>query len=84
MRLFGKSTGLIFVVAAPLAAMTSPVCAEVTFEWVTVGNPGNAPDPLNSPGGPCEACRWWWAERGRWAPRWLPGPACRTCRSACP
>ena len=28
--------------------------ADVSFDWVTVGNPGNAPDPLNSPGGPCE------------------------------
>ena len=27
--------------------MASPASAVVTFEWATVGNPGNAPDPLN-------------------------------------
>jgi len=28
--------------------MTASALAEVTFDWVTVGNVGNAPDPLNS------------------------------------
>ena len=41
-------------VAAMVVCVASPAVAEVTFDWVTVGNPGNAEDPLNSPGGPCE------------------------------
>jgi hypothetical protein len=34
-------------VAAVLVPITNSASAEVTFDWVTVGNPGNAPDPLN-------------------------------------
>lgn len=34
-------------VAALMVCITSPASAEVTFDWVTVGNPGNAADPLN-------------------------------------
>jgi formylglycine-generating enzyme required for sulfatase activity len=30
------------------AELISPAFAEVTFEWVEVGNPGNAADPLNA------------------------------------
>jgi len=46
MRLLSKSTG--FVLPSLLAAMTSPASANVTFEFATVGNAGNAADPLNS------------------------------------
>jgi len=35
------------VLTALMAVAACPVFAEVSFEWVTVGNPGNAPDPLN-------------------------------------
>ncbi len=35
-------------VAAIVVCLASPALAEVTFEWATVGNPGNAADPLNS------------------------------------
>ena len=28
--------------------MAGPASAVVTFEWATVGNPGNVPDPLNA------------------------------------
>jgi formylglycine-generating enzyme required for sulfatase activity len=31
-----------------MACIAAPVSAQVTFEWVTVGNPGNAEDPFNS------------------------------------
>ncbi len=36
--------------AAPLMLMAAagPVAAQVAFEWATVGNPSNAPDPLNA------------------------------------
>jgi len=40
--------GVGYALAATLATMDRPASAEVTFEWVTVGNPGNAADPLNS------------------------------------
>ena len=30
-----------------LVGLNGRASAQVTFEWVTVGNPGNAPDPLN-------------------------------------
>jgi formylglycine-generating enzyme len=33
---------------ALIVGFASSASAEVTFEWVTVGNPGNAADPLNS------------------------------------
>ncbi len=35
-------------VAVLVACIISPASAEVTFEWATVGNSGNAADPLNS------------------------------------
>ena len=35
-------------VAALMVVVASPVFAEVTFDWATVGNPGNAADLLNS------------------------------------
>ena len=34
-------------VAAVMVCLASTASAEVTFGWVTVGNPGNAADPLN-------------------------------------
>ena len=40
--------------AALLAGLAATASAQVTFDWATVGNAGNAADPLNSPGGPCE------------------------------
>ncbi len=39
---------LASVVTLVLVGFTAQASAEVTFEWVTVGNPGNAEDPLNS------------------------------------
>jgi len=37
-----------WLVAALLVAVSvsRPVMAQVTFDWATVGNPGNAPDTL--------------------------------------
>jgi formylglycine-generating enzyme required for sulfatase activity len=35
-------------VATMVVCLASPAFAEVTFEWVTVGDPGNAADPLHS------------------------------------
>lgn len=34
--------------AALVVCATNPAFTEVTFDWATVGNPGNAEDPLNS------------------------------------
>lgn len=34
--------------AALTVGLVNPVSAQVTFQWATVGNPGNAEDPLNS------------------------------------
>ena len=31
-----------------LAYLAGPAPAQVTFDWATVGDPGNAADPLNS------------------------------------
>jgi len=42
------SIGIVAGVAAMSVCLTNPVFAEVTFDWATVGNPGNAEDPLNS------------------------------------
>ncbi|MCH7885117.1 MAG: IPTL-CTERM sorting domain-containing protein [Planctomycetes bacterium] len=36
------------LMAALLAGLTTTASAQVTFDWATVGNPGNAEDPLNS------------------------------------
>ena len=35
-------------VAVILVAPANPASAQVSFEWATVGNPGNAADPLNA------------------------------------
>ncbi|MFM9024981.1 MAG: SUMF1/EgtB/PvdO family nonheme iron enzyme, partial [Planctomycetaceae bacterium] len=47
----GRWHTTLLVLAA--AAATSPALAQVTFDWATVGNPGNAPDTLvmNKPNG---------------------------------
>lgn len=37
-------------VAATMAALTSSASAEITFAWATVGNPGNAADPISGIG----------------------------------
>ena len=34
-------------VAALVVCIANPATAQVTFDWATVGNPGNAADPLN-------------------------------------
>ncbi len=40
-------------VLIPAIGLTAPAWGEVAFEWVTVGNPGNAADPLTSGAVPC-------------------------------
>ncbi|MEK6799202.1 MAG: EGF domain-containing protein [Planctomycetota bacterium] len=37
-----------FLSCVSLATMTRPASAQITFEWATVGNPGNAADPVRS------------------------------------
>ncbi len=43
-----STTKLLVGFAAVSAGLTVPASAQVTFDWATVGNPGNAADPLNS------------------------------------
>ena len=42
-----SSMHMVTAVAALMVCITNPASAQVTFDWVTVGNPGNAADPLN-------------------------------------
>ena len=39
---------IVVAVATLVCCLTSPAAAQVTFQWATVGNSGNAEDPLNS------------------------------------
>ena len=43
----GNHMRRIILIIALFGLVSRTAVAQVTFEWVTVGNPGNAPDPMN-------------------------------------
>ncbi len=42
-----SSMSIMVTVAAMVVCVARPAWGQVTFDWVTVANPGNAEDPLN-------------------------------------